>query len=474
MKNKFVNKQGFFRNISILTTCNLFVNIVNLFTNMYLARILRPEGYGRYGVIITLSGILMTISSLGIRQVAIRRISQQQGSSWKQYKISITARLTGYIAVAILYFVYSILYQNQTFFFFIVVISNTLLLTIWDGIQNVAFGMQRMEYTGYINIISSIIILFIYIVLPIGWVSVLGVLVIQIIISSFKNICYYGKCKSEHLFTYSDNTPVSKVAVIDMIKESFPFYLLAVLTLFSTQWPVIFLANHSGIVEVAYFNTANKLMVPASVMLTTIMSALLPNLAKEYIYDYERFISKINAIFKVLVILGIFCCISLTLFRDELVYLIYGNEYKNTGNVMLTQCWYLVFHSVFALFGNVLTVVRKERIIVILSLLYAIINTAIFWPASYYGATVLSYGIILGCIINMSYHYYFLRKSVSGFVGNAHFFLLFGLIILGICISLCLTSSIYIWARIALWITLVGSMCIFRKYLLAYVNYKRT
>lgn len=344
------------------------------------------------------------------------------------------------------------------------------MLTLWDGIQNVAFGMQRMEYTGYINVGGTALLFLIYFILPNEWLTVFSVLVALVIIAAIKNICYYKQCIAEKLFTYSQNRKITCFDVINLIKESFPFYLLAVLTLFSTQWPVIFLAEHSGTTEVAYYNTANKIIAPTSLMLSTLMSAFFPNLAKEYIADKKRFINKVNSMFKFLIVGGIFCAVSLALFRDELVLLFFGTEYQSTGNVLLSQCWYLVFHAIFALMGNVLAAARKEKLLATLASLYALVNTAIFWNASYYGAQILSYGLIIGCIINLSYHYYLFHKNITGFISPLNMLIIIGIILFFIGISFALLPHFTLFVRSLIWILTTITLVIFNKNIRAFIK----
>lgn len=466
----FDNKQGFYRNVSVLALCNMVVIVVNLCTHMYLARTLHPEGYGKYGIVIASSNILMTISSLGIQQVAIRRISQNQHKSWQEFKISFTARFLGYLLFSIPYIIYSAFLPLNQQYLNLIVVVNALALTVWSGIQNVAFGMQRMEYTGYLNVVATIIIFSVYLLIPYKIISVYLVLLVLILVETLKDIVYFFKCKQEKLFTYDENRNIGFKDIALIIRESFPFYVLAVLTLFSTDWPVVFLSNHSGAIEVAYYDSANKILRPTAIILQTIMSALLPNLAKEFVTNKERFTVKMNIMFKFLIICGSLLCFFISMFRSELVYLIFGEEYKNTGDVLLTQCWYAVFHAIFALFGNSLAAMRQDKWLMGLSVMYAIVSLAIFWPASYYGAVVLSYGVILMCIVNMSYHYIIIKKLQKSFISYKHAMLLFGLVIVTMVISFVIGTSFGFIYRVLTCLSVLLSIMFFYKPLLNYIR----
>ena len=184
----FINKQGLLRNISILTACNLVVNFINLFTSMYLARILHPKFYGEYGVLISYSAILLTLSSFGVQQGVIRSIAQNQENSFFYFKVSLIVRTIGFCLILVLFSLYATVIEEISPIFIVLILLYTMFSSLWDAVQNVAFGMQRMEYTGYINIFASFIILCIYLVLPRGIVNVNVVISIVIFLFLLKNI----------------------------------------------------------------------------------------------------------------------------------------------------------------------------------------------------------------------------------------------------------------------------------------------
>lgn len=465
IKFKLSNKEGFFHNISILLFCNVAVNVIGLFTNMYIARTLQPEGYGEYGVVISWASILQIVSSLGIQQVAIRSIAQNRDASRYYFRISMIARFLGFAATCMLFGIYYKLFIDKPIFILLVILAQTLMTSVWDGIQNVAFGMQRMEYTGYINVIGQALLLGVYILLPHDYINLYNVIIIALILGGLKDVCYYIKCQKENMFR-DDNSSVmvmGKKEVWSIIKESFPFYILAIFTLFTTQFPVLFLEKNAGASEVAYFNTANKLMVPMSMMLSTIMVALFPNLAKDASSNPIQFLAKIRKILAIVVPIGVVLCCLISLFRNEVVYIIYGEAYKSTGLVMSTQCWYIVLNFMFCLFGTVWAATKHDKLLSFISVFYAIINTPILWFSSKYGASSMSCGYVVGAIINMSYHYYFFLKTLDYKLSKFFSVEIFSLIGIGICFSFCFPITASLMLRIFVGLVIVAGFCLYLK-----------
>lgn len=442
------DKQGFFRNFSVLVVCNLLVNVINLFTNMYLARQLKPELYGQYGVLITWSTLIQTVASLGVQQVAIRAIARNQSNSKYYFKISMIARLIGFISIVPWFVLYFYFHEHYDAIFIVAIVLNAFMLFVWYGFQNVAFGMQRMEATGYINVFGAAVLLLMYIFLPSKMVTVLLVISLLIIIEFLKDIIYYYSCSKEGLFTSSGNQLVSKEAISKMIRESFPFFILIVFALSTNNLPVLFLEHHTNTTEVAYFNTANKLIIPLTMALNTMMSALFPSLTKHAKNAPDKFFSQSQRALWMIVLIGGYVCFCISMFSDHIVLLIYGEDYAETGMVMLTQCWYAVIFALLSLFGTIYAAVGRDKLLATLSIINALVWGPIIWWCSKDGATSMSYGFLIGGGINLISNYFFYLKCLPQKVHIKSTLQIFLILLLGICLSLYLPYVLSLMGKV--------------------------
>lgn len=464
------NKQSFLRNFSVLTMSNIIVNVLGLFINVYLARTLKPTLYGEYGVILTTAGIFYTLSSLGLQQIVIRSIARNQDNSKYYFQISLIARITGMLLAIVIFVIYSsIIDKEYSFLLYVLILLYMITMSGWDAFQNVAFGMQRMEYTGYINVIASTILLIIYLVLPKEFLNLDVIFIFIAIIHTGKLVLYYYNIKKNNFLTgvYCKKTDL-KPNIHKLLKESFPYFILAVFTLFTTQMPVLFLDFNAGATEVAFFNTANKLLVPLTLLISTAMTALFPELSKLYVQDKKLFQKRVRISLHFLIILGVYCAIIVTLFRNEVVQLLYGAEYSSTGLIMAYQCWYVVLFSIFWFFGSVFGAVDKQNLLAKLSIVYALISVPILWYASKFGAEWVSIGYIVISVINMTYHFYFFQKVLPEKIKFADTLKDFGIIVVSFvsCMLLPVHISIYIRISIGLLVSLLTFIALKKSYLI--------
>jgi O-antigen/teichoic acid export membrane protein len=140
------------------------------------------------------------------------------------------------------------------------------------------------------------------------------------------------------------------------------------------------------------------------------MTALFPELSNCYVQDKKLFQKRVRISLQYLINLGVYCAIIVTLFRKEVVQILYGAEYSSTGLIMAYQCWYVVLFSLFWFFGSVFGAVDKQNLLAKLSIVYALISVPILWYASKFGAKWVSIGYIIISVINMTYHFYFFQR----------------------------------------------------------------
>lgn len=447
------------RNFSLLSSGELAARAIAMFTNIIIARWLAPERYGEYALLLTYITLFQVVATLGLRHMVIRTIAINQDKSRYYFYIATLWRLIGYLFCIAVIYVYNLVNPlgYDTFFYF-ALLAGIFFESFLDNFQNVAFGMQRMEWTSIVNVSVSALTLLAYSVLPAGYIDITNIVIIFLAAALTKNILYYAcLVKSRLLKGEASFGKIKREDSSYIIKNSFPYYILAIFTLFSSQFPIIFLKDNCGIQEVAYFNTANKLLLPLMLFLNTAMTALFPNQSILFAKDKAAFNGKAKQILTLLCILGVFCAAVISLFRSELVMLLYGNEYKATGNVMAYQCWYLVLYALFCFIGGTFGAANRQKLLATTSIVYAVVSAPILYWFSKHGAEGLSVGYLVASVVNMTYNYYYLNRVIDHALTKAFTFKLFSLIVLAFTLSNLVPESTPLYIKIILLLAMSGA-----------------
>lgn len=428
-----INNSPFLRNFSALTIGQLLSRAINMITCVILARWLAPEGYGEYSLIVTYIALFGVVAALGMNYIINRFVARNQDNSNKYFRICLILRLLGFIIAVIALIVYNC-FRQEPFEHSVILalLAGVFFESIWSALQSVSFGMQRMEWNSIVEVITAALTALVYILIQFvspSLLSVQSVIIIYLIILVGKDSLYYVILQKQHLLTVnSDCSVVSYNDVKDVLSQGLPFYILALVGIFTNQFPIVFLEEHAGIEEVAYFNTANKLLLPLTILMSTALTALFPNQSKLFITDKTKYWEQIKKMVWFIILAGGVMAFIITLFKNEIVILLFGEAYACTGDVMAFQCWYIVMFALFSLNGNALGASDNQKLLSIESIVFALITTPIIYYTSFRGAVGLSVGYCIASFFNVIFLYGVLirvsnRRLSQAFIAKATFVL---------------------------------------------------
>jgi O-antigen/teichoic acid export membrane protein len=453
---KFPEK-SFVRNFSVLLSTNLLVSMIAMITSIYIARILSPIHYGEYSVILSIIAMFQVFSCLGLSATVTKEVARNQDKSKPIYRASIWAYSGGFFIAVFFLFLYLLFGADaKSDLIICLMILSLFAQSLWSLFESFAFGMQRMEYSGLINLILTSLLFVTYVFLPKKYITVEVVLLVSVIAQLFKNILYYFFIRKNRLLTDEKYNALSdKQNAIQMVRISLPFLVMGGFSMLSNQMPILFLNTNSGAEQVAYFNTANKLLLPIDLFITTAMTALFPNLSQLYHIDKVVYKEKIQMALTAIAVLGVFGAVTVSLFNKEIVSIIYGDSYKNTGLVMAYQCWFTIGFAFFCFFGSVFSSADKQKKLSYLSIAYAIVSVPILWIGSHYGAEYLSLAFIIAAVINMMYHWYFMQKILPSPLTKTFTIKLFALVIIPFLMSFLIPENFGLKYRIIIYLAIV-------------------
>ena len=416
-------KRPVIQNFSVLTFSNILVQGFNVFTSIKIAKNLMPEGYGFYSFIMSLSAIYVVFVQLGMRNVIVRGIAVNKDDSGNQFTTSFIARAAAFVLVALAVIIYNTWFSkitlNASYMFWLCLLI--LSTAHWDTVESVTFGHEKMKYSAYINLALTIGWFIVIMILPVEYIKPYMVLVLTVVFQVVKSIVLTICAYANKMFAVTAFPPWGEI--VSKLKESFPFYVLAIFTLFTSSLPIIYLEHLSTEKEIAFFNIAGRLISPLQLLLFTLLSSLYPALSRNFEYDKEKFLRTIKIAFLVIFGAGVVGAFTVSTFRNEIVYLLYGEKYAESANVISIQCWFTTLFGVFCLIGTILSAVHKQYLLSKLSIAYALISFPCLLYGAKYGAVGLSVGFVVAAIINMTYHIYYLQKSLPQRISNIYLYI---------------------------------------------------
>lgn len=414
---------GLLKDWIILLGSNVIQHGFTAITYLYLARVFKPEEYGRFSVILTAISIAQLIASLGMSRIVTREIAARPESApvlirnFRQY-LSYAALLTSFIIV-----IYLFNFEAVSDITLLVIICLLFFInTGWNYFEAIAFGYSEFRLTGITGAAFAIVI-FVSVFFGVKNNSQLtlalvimasGGLLKLLVMNYFLHDMYGNKSASEQ-------------GDFSLLVSSLPLYGTVLLSLPIIQMPVLFLSQFSGKAEVGYFAAISKFTVPITLLIHNLNTIILPKLSNKYASDRESFKQMTRNLFLLIVLGGILLSFVSGTFSREMIWLFLGSSYDPASLPLALQFWItlnMMFHSFI---GTVMVSAGKEKLMVKLSVFNAVVVGSFIVAGSFYGALGMSIAMWAGYLTGIIVHLYFLNSKVEQFIS---FKLIFAVLLL--------------------------------------------
>ena len=460
------------KNFSVLTLSNAFTQFLLIFTSIRIARSLDPLLFGTYNLLQLHISIFVVIASFGLRNIIIRSIARDKSIVKKIFLVSMVIRAGGFLLSIFLFCSFFFLYGSYDTLLFILVIQCILSTVIFDVLESIAFGLEKMEFSGIINFLSTLFWLLTILLIPKNQISLHLIFGLLVFFNSIKTIIYFFSIyKTNYIKGFSEQN-IGRVEVVSFLKECFPYYYLGLFTLLSNQIPLLFLQYRSGVEQIGYFNIASKVLMPINLVLTTALAAIFPNLSRLFVANYPQFIKNVKLIFILIALFSITGAFGVTLFRQEVIYLMYGEKYVSSSLVLGYQCWYIAIYSCVCLIGTILGAINRQKQLSYMSIVCTVIQVPILWYGSKYGAQYLSAAFLVATSLTFIIHVYVINLYLKNDLSYLFYIKILLIYIIAYAISL-LTPVHFSFLNKVLIFLLIGSASayfLYRKYILSGKN----
>lgn len=408
-KNKII------KNFSVLTGTNILIQALSIFSSIRLARQLQPEGYGIFNLISLQASIFSIIACYGLRLVVIRHIARKKDDARRAFVILSQIRLVTTTIALILVFLYNLAYGQQSLSTPLVIGVMFLILfqTFWDTTESVFFGFEKMQVSGLINLIFTIIWIAEIYLIPNNKFTVETLTCAFLINQGLKSLIYYVWMHKSILIKMPSHTFTNYTEHIDFIKQSNFFFVLAIFSSIQNQMPILLLQFNSTVDQIGLFNLGNRILSPLQMMLNLLLAALFPMLSRLAVDNKPLFAKRVKSLMNIIILSGILGSVLFALFSNDIVYLLYGEAYKTSARVILIQCWFTVLFAIYCTIGSILSALDKQKLLSRLSIIYATTAFPIFFIGTKYGAIGLAWAFVIAAFINMTYHWVIFRNLLD-------------------------------------------------------------
>ncbi|MFK5986449.1 MAG: oligosaccharide flippase family protein [Pseudomonadota bacterium] len=439
------------KNWSVLTISNLLGQVLGMFATIFVARALLPTEYGYYSLVMIYADMGLIVAALGMRQILIRELSRKPQFA-RQYLKTISLYQFLVSVPVIIFIVIHSYFSNQSLF----EVSGASIglmycLLMWQMFSGIAFSHEEFILPALLSLSERMLWLFLLWLAPSQWLTLSNIaflfVSIQLLKSAILMILVYKKGYIAQTIEKSSQ---------NLIKIAAPIYWVELLVIVTDHLPILFLSSNSPAEQVGYFSASLKLILPIETMIATLMAVIMPSLSKAHGDDvlFKKMVS--NSVIAIIVI-GIVISFITTLLSDEIIYLIFGENYQAAAIVLKYQIWFAILVAVLDFMGTALIASNNQLKLGVISTIAAAISLPIMWYSSYYGAEGLAIGFLIVGVFNVIYWWpYFQRLHGKPFSRTLTLYLSMALLISYLSANY-IAVSVHLYVKIPIVLMLIGA-----------------
>jgi len=387
-----------FKNFSYLAIGNILSQLLGVVVIYKLTRIFAPNDYGIFTFMVVQGQLIMTLGDLGIRNIIIRTISRKPNQTNQLFQTGLILKVFSILIFSFAYFFYNHFWGTLSLYQVILVCFFGLISSSSNLLESLFFGLQKMLLPSVTNMIYNSVWLIIVLFWTIDNPSINQLFNVFIFVSFLKTILLLiFLIRKNHLefHFYKFN----KLPLYSTIKESLPYYFLALMMLPISYLSNNFLVLNSNSTELGYFNLSNKILAPVAMVFTYSFSAIFPNLSNLWSIDKNKFLKIISSGIYIFIIGASFFVMLFSFLLKDLIQTFFSIEYYPSIPIFQIQIWYVLLMGVNSLIGTIWGASNNEKLLLKASLINFLISTPALWFGSKYGA----FGLSLGYLISFTF-----------------------------------------------------------------------
>ena len=332
----------YFKNTSWLFGEKILRMVIGLFVGIWVARYLGPEKFGVFSYAQSLVGLFTVIATLGLDSIVIRELVKDESRRDELIGTAFWMKLFGAILVLILLGIAVNIISNdtQTNVLVFIIASATIFQSF--NVVDMYFQSKVMsKFVVYANIISLLLSSIVKVALILNEAPLVAFAWV-VFFDSFVLACgfvYFYTKNNLSLLMWKFN----KIVALGLIKDSWLLILSGLVVSIYMKIDQVMIKEMLGSDAVGQYAAAVRLSEAWYFIPMVISSSLFPAIINAKKGSEELYYARLQKLYDLMVWMAIAIAIPMTFMSDWIVELLYGDQYSQTGSVLMIHIWAGVF-----------------------------------------------------------------------------------------------------------------------------------
>lgn len=358
------NHQGFmkyFKNTSWLFGEKILRMIVGLFVGIWVARYLGPEQFGLFSYAQSFVGLFTAIATLGLDGIVVRELVKDESRRDELMATAFWLKLMGALVVLLILAVAVNFTSNDMHTNVLVFIIASATVFQSFNVVDMYFQSKVMgKYIVYANVINLLLSSIVKIILILNEAPLIAFAWV-ILFDSFVLACgfiyfYIRNRHCEQSETIHKNTVIlnkakqsilaltfNKSTAVALLKDSWPLILSGIVVSIYMKIDQVMIMEMMDAEAVGQYAAAVRISEAWYFIPMVIASSLFPAIINAKRQSEELYYARLQKLYDLMVWMAIAIALPMTFLSDWLVNLLYGEQYNQSGSVLMIHIWTGVF-----------------------------------------------------------------------------------------------------------------------------------
>lgn len=334
--------------------------LLSLFIYSKMAKYFGTSVFGIWNYIISFSAIIPAISSLGLNYIIVKRLKRNPLLSNSIVSISFYLRIIVGVLVGIIMFaLYALLdvnFQNELIGTIILLFGSQIILNI-----NIVIQINEANLQNRRTVIARIIpltIFFIFKLLGIEFEFGLNYFALMMFLEY--SLFFYLISRNENLNLNIPDKKIIKKITSSLLKEGLPLMLAAITTTLYLKIDQIFIAFFLDNKNVGVYASSVRISEFLYAIPVIISSVYFPKIMKVFKADLDKLLYQM---FGITIAISLICICLITLFSEEIIFYVYGDDYLEASKVLNIHVWSILMISLLVTSSKCILKVNRQDII---------------------------------------------------------------------------------------------------------------
>jgi len=337
--------------------------VVGVFVSALIARHLSPDGFGQLNYVLALLTIAVTVSTLGLNRIIVRKIVESINDITTQISListSIILRVGASLVIFILISTICIYFQFNNWLLYIVIFTSLLFspLDVVDLYQQALSDVKMISIARFtVMILSSLLKLsFVFTDQPLQWFYF--AVLFEYAVTAILLLLVFRIKHKRNIASFSS---FSTLKAKECLSEGWPEIIAGFGAVLFMRLDQIMLNALVGSESVGIYSAAIRLSEAWYFIPSAIVAASFPFIISGKNYSKECYRQRLRGLLSILLIIAILAALLMSLISGWVVNLIYGVEYSESAVVLMIHCWAGVFVCMGIGSGSALAAEKKLK-----------------------------------------------------------------------------------------------------------------